>query len=251
MTNSPMSYWLWFAMRCLRSALVDHPQARICKPTAEEVETYKMAISAKYPSLPNVWAAVDGIKLRVATSQFWDEQITFYNGWQHSHYVNNIFCFSPDGRIRICVLNCPGSWHDSTMSDHGAYAKMKEVYEEFGGQVVVDSAFKIVRGSDGNDIFIKSSQEDGEGAQAIIVHRNATSVRQLSEWGMRMIQAQFPRITDVLPLDKERRLCILQLAVLVYNFTTAEVGINEILNSYMFNKDEFHFRQGIEEWNNI
>ena len=40
------------------------------------------------------------------------------------------------------------------MSDHGAYAKMKEVYEEFGGQVVVDSAFKIVRGSDGNDIFI-------------------------------------------------------------------------------------------------
>ena len=68
---------------------------------------------------------------------------------------------------------------------------------------------------------------------------------------MRMIQAQFPRITDVLPLDKERRLCILQLAVLVYNFTTAEVGINEILNSYMFNKDEFHFRQGIEEWNNI
>ena len=59
MTNSPMSYWLWFAMRCLRSALVDHPQARICKPTAEEVETYKSAISAKYPSLPNVWAAVD------------------------------------------------------------------------------------------------------------------------------------------------------------------------------------------------
>ena len=124
---------------------------------------------------------------------------------------------------------------------------MAEVYEEFGGQVVIDSAFKIFKGADGNDMFIKSSQEDPDGAHAIQVNRDATSVRQLSEWGMRMIQAQFPRLTDILPVDMDKRQCILHLAVLIYNFTTAEVGINQILNSYMCDD----FQPGMDEWNNI
>ena len=78
------------------------------------------------------------------------------------------------------MFNCPGSWHDSTMSDHGAYDKMAEVYEDFGGQVVIDLAFnKIIKGADGNDMFIKSSQEDPDGTHAILVNCNAISVRQL------------------------------------------------------------------------
>jgi len=65
------------------------------------------------------------------------------------------------------------------MSDHGAYEKMAAVYEETGGQVVIDSAFKIIRGWDGKSMFIKSSQEDPDGAEQIIIYRDATSVRQL------------------------------------------------------------------------
>ena len=41
------------------------------------------------------------------------------------------------------------------MSDRGAYDKMQAVYDEAGGQVVIDSAFKNIKGSDVNDIFIK------------------------------------------------------------------------------------------------
>ena len=251
LTSTPMVCWLWFGMCCLKAALINHPTARICTPTPEEVEIYKNAISAKYPALKHVWAAIDGCKLRVAEAQNWREQLTYYNGWQHSHYVNNIFLFSPDGRIRICVLNCPGSWHDSVMSEHGAYQKMRAIYEETGGQVVVDSAFKIMQGSDGNNMFIKSSQQDPDGTENIVVNRQATSVRQLSEWGMRMVQGQFPRLKDVLPLEQNKRQTIIHLAVLIYNFTTSEVGINQILNTYMNADEGDFFGQRLEPWNNL
>mmetsp|Transcript_16580 Transcript_16580/g.40528 ORF Transcript_16580/g.40528 Transcript_16580/m.40528 type:complete len:104 (-) Transcript_16580:37-348(-) len=71
-----------------------------------------------------------------------------------------------------------------------------------------------------------------------------------SEWGMRMIQAQFPRITDILLLEEERRQAILHVAVLIYNFTTSEVGINQILNTYM--RDEgLRFTPQMVDWNSL
>ena len=55
-----------------------------------------------------------------------------------------------------------------------------------------------------------------------------------------MVQGQFPRLKDVLPLEQNKRQTIIHLAVLIYNFTTSEVGINQILNTYM-NADEGDF----------
>ena len=54
---------------------------------------------------------------------------------------------------------------------------------------------------------------------------------------MWMIQVQFPRVKDD-PLYKEggERKVSLRLLVHFYNFQTEQVGIYEILNSYMKNK---------------
>ena len=64
--------------------------------------------------------------------------------------------------------------------------------------------------------------------------RAATSVRQLSEWGMRMIQAQFPRLKDPLHYEEngERRV-ILSLMTRLYNYNVSKVGVNQILNVFM------------------
>ena len=65
-----------------------------------------------------------------------------------------MFIFSPDGKICVCLLNAPGTFHDSTMADYGVYDAMEQVYDESGGKLVVDSAFNI-----GNkNYLIKSSQ---------------------------------------------------------------------------------------------
>ena len=86
----------------------------------------------------------------------------------------------------MCTLNCPGSWHDSTMSDYGLYQKMECLYRQHGVKVCVDSAFKM----GDRDFLIKSSQQDlvGDNQQGIRLNCTATSVQQLSEHGMGMIQ---------------------------------------------------------------
>ena len=61
---------------------------------------------------------------------------------------------------------------------------------------VVDLAF----GSGRRPFLAKSSQVNpiNGDSQELTINRAVTSIRQLSEWGMRMIQGQFPRVTDTL-----------------------------------------------------
>eukprot|EP00536_Pseudo-nitzschia_multiseries_P005992 jgi/Psemu1/192120/e_gw1.123.37.1 len=184
----------------------------------------------------------------------WTKQNPYYNGWTSATYINSVFLFCPDGRIRACVLNCPGSWHDSTQADYGLYEKkMKLMYKLYMVQVLVaDSAFKLST----NDYLLRSSQYDplrtapveiAEGTpteeaaamkqravcKANAVNRDATSsVRQMSEWGMRQIQGGFPQLKDNMLLEEtgDRRI-ILKLVVVLYNFQTTKVGINTTLNT--------------------
>ena len=116
---------------------------------------------------------------------------------------------------------------------------MKLIWLLHQAEVVVDSAFKLRK----HPFLIKSSQvvpklPEGstckEEQRACVVNDQAASVRQLSEHGMRMIQGQFPRLKDNLICEEfgERRI-VLHLMVLLYNYQTSKVGINQILNTFM------------------
>ena len=51
---------------------------------------------------------------------------------------------------------------------------------------------------------------------------------------MQQIQSQFPRLKDCLIFEEyDERKVILNLMVLMYNYNTATIGINKILNSFM------------------
>jgi hypothetical protein len=183
-----------------------------------------LSMAYKYPVLTNVWGACDGLKLRIKAPTNYLKQNYYYNGWTHGHY-------------------------DSTMADYGVYDKMKAIYVAQGGKVVVDSAF-----GDGNrEYLIKSAQQDPIGGPAgVAINRAATSVRQLSEWGMRTIQAQFPRLKDAVDYEENgERKVILQLMVLLYNYQCVEVGINQILNSFMAGEDSFYGRKIDRDASNI
>ena len=85
--------------------------------------------------------AMDGLKLPLETSANWFEQFPYFNGWKQHTYISNIFCFAPDGQIRMATINAPGAWYDSTQADYGVYDKLEQVYDQYGGKIVVDSAF--------------------------------------------------------------------------------------------------------------
>jgi GT2 family glycosyltransferase len=72
-------------------------------------------------------------------------QNIFFNGWTHGHYVSNPFLFSPDGKVRACYINAPGTFHDSTIANMSTiYDLIDNLYERMGSKIVVDSAFSKI-----------------------------------------------------------------------------------------------------------
>jgi hypothetical protein len=125
--------------------------------------------------------------------------------------------------------------HDSTMAKWGGlYQEIDNMYRIYGVKIVVDSAFA----SEARDSVYKSFQSnidnDGNIQQAFDIQQQATSVRQLSEWGMRALQASFPRLKDRMIYEEkgERRL-IMNMIVLLYNFRASVVGLNQMQSSFM------------------
>ena len=117
-------------------------------------------------------------------------------------------------------------FHDSTIADYDAYSQFEKLYRLYGEKVVVDSAFQIGT----PDWLIQSSQIDPLDAEKLILNREATFLRQLSKWGMRMIQATFPRLKDALPCEDDgEREIILQLMIRLHNFAAENMGLNQFL----------------------
>ncbi len=99
--------------------LFHHPAAKVRFPTHAAICGYERAIQMKYNLLPNVWGAMDGVKLLLEKSGDDTMQNNFFNGWTHDHYVSNLFLFAPDGLIRGAYVNAPGVLHDSTLENWG------------------------------------------------------------------------------------------------------------------------------------
>ena len=236
LTANPLSVWLRFGRRILVKVLHRHPDAEVKLPTKNEVRRFKKAIRRKYPVLRNVWGAMDGLKVPIEASA--KHQNLFYNGWKCDHFISNLFLFSPDGRIRASYINAPGSWHDSTLAIYSdTYNKIDSIHarerNRGGARVVVDSAF----GSERRQSLLKSYQsntdQEGRIRQKSELFRAATSVRQLSEWGMNGLQASFPRLKDRLRYEEQgERKMVMSLIVLLYNFRATNVGFNQISTTF-------------------
>eukprot|EP00536_Pseudo-nitzschia_multiseries_P003099 jgi/Psemu1/6958/gm1.6958_g len=198
-------------------------------PIEEALEEYISPIGAKYPRLQErrVWGAADGLKIKIQQSLNWLIQSRFYNtSWVCDTYDNSVFVFAADGRICICCYNCPGTWHDSTIADHGVYDKIEELFIKLEAMVCVDSVFRVATGR--HQCLVQSLQTDLDTIEAILLNAEATSLCQLSEWGMRMIQGKFVRLKDKLLLETfgDRKI-ILNLMMLLYNYQTNTIDPNE------------------------
>eukprot|EP00957_Ditylum_brightwellii_P168867 12853289-Ditylum_brightwellii.AAC.1 len=85
--------------------------------------------------------------------------------------------------------------HDNTAVEYGLiYKKLACLFDRYGAKKVVVSAFSLKR----NEFLIKSSQKDvrSKTPRELVLNKQATSVCQLSEWGMRGFQGSSPRIKD-------------------------------------------------------
>lgn len=233
-TGSVCSLFIRFGRRILIRRLRNDSRAAVKMPTTEQIREFQDAFRAKHPSLKDVYCVADGLKLRLEQCGDVVIQNRFYNGWTHDHYVSNVLVFAPHGRIIACALNAPGSFHDSTVASYGdIYERLESVFNNTGGKCVVDSAFCRTR----YPFLIKSGVQSSIStftAEDVLIESQATSARQSAEWGMRALQSSFPRLKDrlIFEVRGERRL-ILVSSVLLFNFRTSVVGLNQLLHVYM------------------
>jgi len=232
--GTPMNAWLRFGRRMLLKALINNNKAKVKMPTPEKIQEYKDVIQRRHPALKHVHCVADGLKLPFQST--WDDEVQgqHFNGWTHGHCITNLFVFAPDGRIVICLINAPGSVHDSTLAEWGGTCnKLETICNETGGICCLDSAFQANEA----DYLIKSSNDEGNtnNPEECVVNVQATQLRQTAEWGMRAIQSAFPRLTETLKFEecgKERRV-YLMLMCLLYNFRVETVGLNQIRNVHV------------------
>jgi len=201
MTASNISKWLRFSKHILLLALMGVEEAKIQMPSLQQVRLFQEVIRARYPTLTHVWGAMDGLKVTIHKPTDDIMQSHFYNGWTHGHYIANLFLFTPDGHIRAAYLNSPGTTHDSTMATMSRiYNQIDDVFYSMEGtaKVVVDSAFAAEDRPSLVKSFSNNVRRDGQPRQPHRLNNDATSVRQMAEWGMQGFQSSFPRLKEKL-----------------------------------------------------
>ena len=136
---SSVSRFIHVGMCALFHVLKKDPLVTIAFPIIEDLETYKRAISIRYPPLLDGMVGIlDGLKLRVHSPTEVFMQNALYNGRKSDTFVSCVIVFAPDGCIIARVLNCPGTWNDvkeATWKNCGNYL-MLNCLTTYGSQEI-------------------------------------------------------------------------------------------------------------------
>jgi hypothetical protein len=144
--------------------------------------------------------------------------------------VNNVFAYGPDGKVFLCAINFPGSWPDGSITAN----ILPYIRNNIGNyKMCVDQGFP--RSGDAHLILVGPISKRQAKRLALNlrpyllrISNIYTSLRQASEWGMRSLQGTFPRCKKRLPGNAEKRKKVIQSIVLIHNFRTELVGLNQI-----------------------
>ena len=220
----------------------NHPKAKIHWPnTLAEKEALADLVNRREPQVDDVIGFTDGVSLPVQCASDPISQATNYNGYHHDTMINNVFCFAPTGKIIFACINFPGSWHDSQVS----LSLISKVVENIGDfKICVDQGFP--RSGDLLNKFVgpisrryRRNLPEETRREVLTRHNVYVSLWQSSEWGMRALQGTFTRMKSRLCSNKKKRKLILTVIILLHNFRTEVVGLNQIATVFNVEYDSF------------
>lgn len=95
------------------------------------MQQYAELVKLREPSVSNCIGFVDGVSVPVQCSSNMEEQEKFYNGYHGDTCVNNVFAFSPTGKIMFAAINYVGSWHDSQVCNQTKLVGLNQIATVF------------------------------------------------------------------------------------------------------------------------
>ena len=229
-------------MKKMVKKLKKHPDAEIKFPGPEEMVELAAMVQQRDPAVDDVIGFLDGVACPVECKDDEFSQAEDYDGYHHDTVCKNCFLFGPDGKVKWAAINFPGSWHDSSVSRD----LINLVILSIGiYKICVDQGFP--RGGTMYNKFVgpmsqrtRNKLADVLRGELLKLHNRYVSLRQASEWGMRALQGSFARLKSRMTSDKPKRFLLIYSIVLLHNFRTTHVGLNQIAT--VFNP---HYEQTI------
>lgn len=183
----------------------------------------------RQPLAEGVIGFMDGVSFLVECPSEEVIQNAYYDGYQCDTTINYIMVFGPDDKVFFGCLNFPGSWHDSMLL--GTMLEFIIDSLDIDKKICVDQGFS----RDGSAVLVgpisnRAARKLSAVVKDLLMRRaNAyTSLRQSAEWGMRGLQGSFPRLKSRLQ-NSEKRYNVILSILLIHNFRTSIVGLNQIL----------------------
>jgi len=212
------------------------------------MEMYASMVQNREPLVTNVIGFIDGLSIPVQCCDEEAEQNAYYNGYHCDTMINNVFLFYPTGKIGSANINFPGSWHDSTVAQSLINWSIENL-DVF--KACVDQGFP--RSGALFDKFVGPLSKKARKRiapvlrdQLILMHNIYVSLRQASEWGMRGLQGSFSRLKSRLTSNKKKRYNIVAGIVLLHNFRTDYVGLNQIATVFNIHYDNYINLEGYD-----
>lgn len=229
---SSVTVFIQQGLTILHKCLGQIPEAVVKWPSPQEMEYCAGLINARENLLRSSFGFVDGLNLPVMEPSDPDVQNAYYNGWLSGCYVSNVLVFLPTGKVCFAALNKPGAWHDAQVAQglfDMLHWKTPEPYN-----LLADSAFPASQEMTGRLLVVKKSPfwEQDRTREEYIRERALDNAvkrqRQAAEWGMRSIQSEFQRLKLPMSTNKAKRKLILETCIMLHNFRSEEVGLNQI-----------------------
>jgi hypothetical protein len=232
---SGIGEWVQYGLLVLHHVLRRMPQARVKWPESQQqFDILAGIVKTRCPDLDKTWGMIDGLNLGCLNSTNEVLQNSSYNGWLHGTFVSSVLIFTPDGCISWYATNAPGSFHDCKICAYGGlWGRLRDKVPD-GFTIVADSAFPR---TDSNVVCpgkIIRVRKEGEPLPPTTLgvrqERQAASVRQGAEWGMRAVQGLWHRLHSNTLEDhmKAHRRIILEVCFKMFNYRTRVVGLNQI-----------------------
>ena len=207
-----------------------HPLAQVVFPDEEKMDLFAGMIHQREHQVRDVIGFMDGLCLNTECTSEPLEQNAMYTGNHSDTMINNVFAYGPDGKVFLCAINFPGSWHDGSICAN----ILPHIKAKIGTyKICVDTGFP--RCGEASDILVGPyTKKQVEKLSPLLrphllMQSNVyTSLRQASEWGMRGLQGSFPRCKKRLPGNTLKRKRVIESIVLTHNLRTDLVGQNQI-----------------------
>jgi len=168
--------------------LIRHLLAMIKFPDVEKMESYAQLINICEPEVDDVIGFMDGLSLTSACTSEVLEQNFMYSGYHSDTMVNNIIAYGQDGKVCLCALNFPGSWHDGSITANILLYFQKKIGRY---KMCVDQSFPR-RGDAANILVGPISQTQAQRLarnlrpNLLCLSNVYVLLHQASKWGMRV-----------------------------------------------------------------